>query len=229
VEHLAKSIRDTWMLAGGSIDRNGDGVFDGARQIVRNASGRVMEQTDFGADWVLYREYDDANNTETIRRDDGRNGTIDYIWRTTYDEQRKIVKEEEDWNGDGVFDNESTIQRDAFGRETGSLWHAYATGQTYRYRTEYDADGNITLEETDSGDDGTIDYTYRYTYVGGKRTKQEHSHPLGTWTRLYTYDGNNLVSETADWQDDGILDSVRIRHLYPGKRASRIFVKIIVF
>lgn len=72
VEHLAKSIRDTWMLAGGSIDRNGDGVFDGARQIVRNASGRVMEQTDFGADWVLYREYDDANNTETIRRDDGR-------------------------------------------------------------------------------------------------------------------------------------------------------------
>ena len=213
VEHLAKSIRDTWMLAGGSIDRNGDGVFDGARQIVRNASGRVTEHTDFGADWVLYREYDDASNTETIRRDDGRNGTIDYIWRTTYDEQRRIVKEEEDWNGDGVFDNENTIQRDAFGRETGRMWHAYATGQTYRYRTEYDADGNITLEETDSDDDGTIDYTYRYTYVGGKRTKQEHFYPGGSWTRLYTYDGNNLVSETADWQDDGILDW-RTDHTY---------------
>jgi hypothetical protein len=123
------------------------------------------------------------------------------------------VKEEEDWNGDGVFDNENTIQRDAFGRETGRMWHAYATGQTYRYRTEYDADGNITLEETDSDDDGTIDYTYRYTYVGGKRTKQEHFYPGGSWTRLYTYDGNNLVSETADWQDDGILDW-RTDHTY---------------
>jgi hypothetical protein len=47
------------------------------------------------ADWVLYREYDDANNTETIRRDDGRsfsspNNRPLHCWRAAAQPERRL-------------------------------------------------------------------------------------------------------------------------------------------
>lgn len=203
--HLVRSIYDTWMLAGGSIDSDGDGTVDDTRQTLRDAHDRVTEYALFGFA-KMYNDYDDVNRTVTIRRDDNGDGTIDYVWRTTHDEQRRVVKEEEDYNGDGVYDNETTIERDIFGRETGRFWIAVATGQTYRYTYQYDADGNLVLELTDSGDDGSIDYETRYTYVGGKRTKEERRDGALYSTRLYTYSGDNLTLETTDVHDDGVLD-----------------------
>ncbi len=203
--HLVKSISDTWMLAGGSIDTDGDGTVDETRLIVRDALDRITEYTLFGFA-KMYKEYDDLNRTVTTRRDDNGDGTIDYVWRESFDEKQALVKTEEDYNGDGVYDNETTIERDLFGREAGRLWTAFSTGQTYRYAYQYDGDGNVVLEQIDAGDDGTIDYETRYTYVGGKRTKEERRDGAVYSTRLYTYSGGNLILETYDTQDDGILD-----------------------
>jgi hypothetical protein len=65
---------------------------------------------------------------------------------------------------------------------------------------------SLFRSEAWSGDDGTIDYEYRYTYVGGKLTRQEHTYPIGGSTRLYTYAGDNLTSETSDRENDGMFD-----------------------
>jgi hypothetical protein len=205
-EHLTKSINDTWVLAGGSIDFDGDGVDDATKRIVRDGRGRVTELVDFLFDCIVYWEYDDTDHSVLVRRDDGRDGTIDYIAVLRYDAVGNLIEEEYDDNADGVFDEIDVYQRDVFGRETGRFWQRYDTGQTYRYRTVYDADGNVILEQTDSGDDGTIDYEYRYTYVGGKLTRHEYIYSTGGSTHLYTYAGDNLISETSDWENDGIFD-----------------------
>ncbi len=77
-EHLAKSSNDTWRLAGGSVDTDGDGVADAVKRIVRDGRGRVTELDDpILQDAIKYTEYDDDDRPVLIRYDSDRNGTID--------------------------------------------------------------------------------------------------------------------------------------------------------
>jgi hypothetical protein len=207
-EHLAKSINDTWRLAGGAVDTDGDGVADAVKRIVRDGRGRVTELDDpILYDAIVYTEYDDDDRPVLIRYDWDRNGTIDQVVRLAYAADGRHTDFEYDENADGVFDWIDSYDYDQFGRESGHLSHRYGTGQKYRYTTTYDADGNVALEEVDTDDDGTVEYITQYTYVGEKLTRTDFdSGEAGSFTRLYAYEGENLVSESTDDGNDGVLD-----------------------
>jgi hypothetical protein len=205
-EHLTKSINDTWRLASGSVDNDGNGVADGVVRVVRDAQGRVTEFENGSDNYFYYKEYNDSDNSVTMRYGWNAGHVASYIVRFRYDSAGNRVEEEFDDNADGVFDTLDSYEFNVFGQQTNHLFHRYDNGQKYRYTTTYDSDGNVTLEQIDSGDDGTIDYEYRYTYVGGKLTRQEYTNSIGGSTHLYTYAGDNLISETSDWENDGILD-----------------------
>jgi hypothetical protein len=205
-EHLTKSINDTWRLASGSVDNDGDGVADGVVRVVRDAQGRVTEFENGSDDYFYYKEYNDSDNSVTMRYGWNAGHVVSYIVRFRYDAAGNRVEEEFDDNADGVFDTLDSYEFDAFGRETVQSWQRYDNGQKYRYMTTYDADGNKTLYEVDSGDAHLFEYRNQLTYVGGKLTRADNTYTWGSSTNLYTYDGNNLIGETVDWEDDGIFD-----------------------
>jgi hypothetical protein len=204
VEHLAKSARDTWRVASSTLDSDGDGTIDATNNFVRDARGRIIEMSDYDYDMTIHWSYDDTNNTALIRRDDGRNGNIDYILRLTYDQNRNVVKEEHDSNADGVVDEVDTYERDQFGRET-THWWEHTNGQKYRYRTTYDG-GNKVLLQIDSGDTHDFVEQEEWIYAAGKLVEYIRT-SLSTVDRyFYTYAGGNLVREDYDHEDDGIFD-----------------------
>ena len=64
-EHLTKSINDTWVLASGSIDYDGNGVADAAKRIVRDVRGRLTELDDgLVGGSIIYKEYNDTEFSE---------------------------------------------------------------------------------------------------------------------------------------------------------------------
>jgi hypothetical protein len=223
-EHLFKSINDTWRLAGGSVDIDGDGVADAVKRIVRDDRGRVTELDDpILYDAVMYTEYDNEDRPVLIRYDWGRNGSIDQIVSFGYAADGRHTDVEYDDNGDGVFDWVESYDYDQFGREAGHLSHHYGTGQYYRYTTAYNADGNVAIEEVDADDDGTVDYRSQYSYVEGKLTRVDYVEPTRGSTAYYAYDGDNLISESSDWDNDGTLDW-RTESTYDG-RGNRLTIK----
>jgi len=122
-----------------------------------------------------------------LSRDNDGDGSADFIFTYTYDDNGKRLTQSNDSNADGAAD------------------------QIYTYT--YDSDGNRLTESTDNDADGAANSTTTYTYDdNGNRLSFSRDGDLdGIVDRIltYTYDSyDNLLSYSVDDNGDGISDAI---------------------
>ena len=181
-------------------DEDGDGKPDQIERYAYDARGNVTrELTDWDAngstDQITTYEYDIYNNVTLLEQDNDADGTVDesqsWPYHYVHDAQGNVVRRVLDQSGDGrpneivgyaYHANGSLAQEDRWSTEDSE--HNVRTWQ-------YDALGNLTLEELDHDANGTVDSTVNFEY-------DACSYPKLRQMR----DAENSITSVESWQHD---------------------------
>ncbi len=169
-------------------------------KVVYQSAGDYFTETDY--------EYDDQGNNTLIRTRDNSGETENIM---TYDAAGRMIRVE--YKGDG-YGSVTTYTYDAQGRETASET-TNEDGTVSRYTTEYDKEGRMARQVSESG--GMVNESvYAYDQAAGKRTvietttyppaeqifisSDELAMGVGDTFYLYvTYQPMNAAAEKLTW------------------------------
>lgn len=204
-----------------TIDYDGDGSPENYVTLTYDApnslwTGREDDTNGDGiADVATTRSFNEDGNLLSERRDDGADGSIDYVDQRTYDTGGYMTHREIDNENDGVVDVEYFWERNSRGQALSSIREENGV-RVYADRATYDVAGQRLTYLRDDDGDGNFDHGYAHTYDSGGR-QLEWSYDAGADGVLdriytYTYDSHGkLIEYQYDSNADGTPDRRNIR------------------
>jgi hypothetical protein len=197
-----------------SYDGNADGVAETVTRVVYDSSDRVTQATIDGSDGTMpdgtpesstNNTYDARGNlVETSGSSTYEGVTYIYSMTMTYDQADRLLKAEDDMDGDGVVDSVTSYTYDDSGNlvESVSDWEADGVVDMRETRF-YDEGGNLVEVSADTDGDGTVDSVTTYLYDDAGLISEEQfdydADGLADQTNTHTYDeSGNEVRLTQD-------------------------------
>jgi YD repeat-containing protein len=207
-----------------------DGFSSSTNTYTYNASGNLATKTSvyygkFSSGLIIYYAYDANDNlaTETYNYDndgvfnDDFDGTADTIITYIYDNHRNLITKTYDSYADGTPETTTTYIYDQDGNLSKEIYDSHVEMGSDEITTySYDANANLTnkITESDNDNNEVLDQKslYRYTYntSGNLITETFDYNDDGIDSVLsYTYDDHgNLITKSKDEEADGIVDRI---------------------
>lgn len=199
---------DGLLLIAVAFDNDGDGIFEGNQTNTWDGD-RLMEELVVGASYTYRRTYgytDADNHWDTSDYDDGDNGSIEYRYTATWDDDN-LTGQTVDEGADGVDVYEYTYEMDEEGRGT-RVTNGIDGVLTSVYEYEYHENGLTSVVRADANGDGTWDIVTEYDTRGNATYQSEDPTADGIidQIRTWSYDeGGRRTGATTDMYGDGTL------------------------